>query len=492
MTTQATLDYVPDEPEKDSKIERKGAIDSSRETSKHKSAGLQTPKANAPDVSGDAGSTPAEVKIKGSAESAPATTPLAVIEVKRETALSVFTAEKGLDPYLAELERQARASIAGADVSTIAGQDIIRSVSYSVSKSKKPLENLAAELKKEAYALVEKVNDERDRGIKVLDDLQKELRRPLTEYEEKESERKAAHLDRIRQINDLAVFQGDVDSVGLQGRLDYLAASFKDMNWQEFTESAKTATDTVTKTLNDMLEKAKKAEADAAELERLRTEKAARDQKERDDKIAADAAAQAKKDAEELAEKQRLEREEQVEKDKQAAQKVIDDQAAALAVAETNRKNTHEQRLEKMAAMTMFQEEPSAAAIQARIENLKDFEGIDWQEYQQRAVDTKIKVGKELADFLHETQIAEGKKAAEAKRISDEKAAQAERDRIAEEQRVQKEADDKRAADTKHKAKINNEILTALKAIGMMDDQTWKDVITAIAQGKIPHTTIKY
>ncbi len=505
MTAQQTFDYVPDESEK-------------------------TPEKSPSQSTGNRPPPPESVTI----------TALAVIEIKKDNALSVFTAEKGLDPYLVELEARARAAIEGYDITTIAGQDGIRSVAYSLARSKKPLENMAAELKKESDALIDKVNAERNRGIKFIDDLQKELRRPLTEYEEKEKARISAHKQRLEVLAALTVFVEEPTSDAVRQRINNLA-DFNEVEWQEYTESAKAVRKTVEDHLADMLVKIKKAEDDASELARLRKEQAEREQKERDEKIAADAAAKAKaeaeekarleqeekdriaaaalkaeqdrlaavekkaaddaaaaaralKDAEELAEKQRLDREAEVKKEQDAAaerERVAKEKADK---AEQDRKDAHVQAMFRMAETAKIPEQATSIVLMSKINSLAVLRERDWQEFEPEAAGI-YKVG---AANLKATlnKVTADEKAAEEKRRKedDEKAAQAERDRAAAAQKVIDDATAKRAADTAHKSKINNEAKAAiLKAGAILDaDERAQAIVTAIAQGKIPHVTITY
>lgn len=322
MTTQSTFDYVPDEQDKKPEAPVKAAAKQkpAAESVKNTEKKPRQNTGNHPD--------PMEQEVMP-----PSGVGLAVIEIKKETALSVFTAENGLDPYLVELE--SRAAIAGADETTIAGQDIIRSTAYSLSKSKKPLENLAATLKMEADALIAKVNNERDRGIDFITDLQKEVRRPLTEYEEREKTRIDVHKARLDVLMAMIAFDGEPTSADVVAKINELAA-FKEFNWQEFTESAKATREKVEAHLAETLLKIKKAEDDAAELARFR---ATEDEKNKaldamyaaanTDKVAFDAAAKATKDAEGEAERQRI-------ADKAALDKVLKD-ALDLAAAEKKR-----------------------------------------------------------------------------------------------------------------------------------------------------------
>lgn len=492
MTTQSTFDYVPDEPVK-------------------KEEKPKTEKKPHPDAGDAAALIPEsehEIIPPGTG------TALVVVNIKKENALTAFTTENGLDPYLKELETRARAAIAGCEVSTIAGADTIRSVAYSLSKSKKPLENLADDLKKAANETIDKVNHERDRGINFITDLQKELRRPLTEYEEREKARIAAHKQRLEVLAALPVFVEEPTSEAVRQRINNLT-DFNDIEWQEYTESAKAVRKTVEDQLADMLVKIKKAEDDAAELARLR---AAEDERNRrldamyaeanTDNVAFDAAAKAKKDAEEEAERQRVAREEQVEKDRLAAEKKAKDEQDALqrqkdesdakvAKAEEDRIAAHKQAIKTINDLGVVPDGTSSAAIQSRIDTLEVIYKRDWQEFHEEAAD-KFNVTRN--NLVGDHTLAVDKEAVE-KAKADKKALddalKLAKDNEAAAKKVIDDATAKRNADTAHKAKINNAAVAALAGVIGAETQRLceefaKEVVIAIASGKIPNVTITY
>lgn len=104
-------------------------------------------------------------------------------------------------------------------------------------------------------------------------------------------------------------------------------------------------------------------------------------------------------------------------------------------------------------------------------------------------------------DAIRKAEEAEAQRKADAERAEKEKAeaveraSRQERERIeAEKKKAEAEAQ-AREADKKHKAKINNEVLTALmqaieKSVGV--EATAKAIVIAIASGKVPHTKISY
>lgn len=524
MTAQKTFEYVPPTPEEEDAADQKH-------------------QAQMADLEPQADSCPQHEDAAPAPDPAPkpaAHPPLAVIEIKKESAMAVFTAENGLDPYLKELEKRARASVAGCDVTTIAGQDAIRSAAYSLARSKAPLKDMADELNEQAKAVVKKVNAERDRGIAYIDELQAELRRPLTEYEEREKIRIKAHKDRLSDLEGLAVLAPGlpVTSEEIQARIDRLAADFKDVNWQEFTESAKAATEKTQNTLADMLVKTKKAEDDAAELVRLRKEQADREQKERDDKIARDAAENARIEAERVAEENRKKaaaeaafelawteaHAEKADRDAKAEQARIlrekeeseqrarDEQARLQREkdqAEADRKRGHESNLRALQSLGTFDgadEPPPVAVIEDREKRVEKAATLDWQEYADQAKKAIDEVTKELAATKAERVRLddESRKAEEArqeKARKDAADAAAERERQFQRDKAAQEERDRlaREADQKHRDTINAAALSVLQAImdelfeqGKSTPEIAKTIIVWIAEGKVPNITIKY
>ena len=61
-----------------------------------------------------------------------------------ETALQVYSAPQGLDPYLFKIKEELDAFV--PDVSTKKGRDAIASIAYKVAKGKTALDNIGKEL----------------------------------------------------------------------------------------------------------------------------------------------------------------------------------------------------------------------------------------------------------------------------------------------------------------------------------------------------------
>lgn len=508
MSAQNTLDLIGDESEKNTKIERKEAIDSSRETSKHKSAGLQTPTANAPDVSGDVGSTPAEVKINGG-------TDLVIIQVKTTEIVTAFSQEKGLDPVIERIKNRVRTE--DMDPTTEDGRARRGSVARQIGSAKMELKRLGQTLTEDWRKQTKAVTSETSRMEAELDALRDEVLAPRIEFENREKSRVDAHRLRIDMLAALSSFP-DPDypptSTAVQNRINQLS-EYNDIDWQEFRGSATAIRERVEAQLSDMLVKIKKAEDDAIELAAFRAAEDERNQKldamyaeANTDNIAFDAAAKAKKDAEEEAERQRVAREEQVEADRVAAEKKAKDEQDALqaqkdesdakvAKAEEDRIAAHKHAIKTINDLGVVPDGASSSAIKSRIDTLEVIYKRDWQEFHEEAAD-KFSVTRN--NLIGDHTLAVDKEAADkvkADKVISDKAAADEQKRAADAQKVIDDAAAARAANNAHKAKINGAaagaMLAAFHACTLDgDEERIKAVLIAIVQGKIPNVTISY
>tara|TARA_R110000803_G_C11989495_1_gene321948 strand:+ start:2171 stop:3364 length:1194 start_codon:yes stop_codon:yes gene_type:complete len=207
-----------------------------------------------------------------------------------------------------------------------------------------------------------------------------------------------------------------------------------------------------------------KSEQDAAELERLKAEEAARLQAERDKRIALEAAEKAKLEAEahaaaeaakvkEAAEEARREVEAEAEAERQAL-------AKRAADAEIARKEERAEAQRKL-------DEAEGAAERAREE-------------------------------AEEAKVLAADRAADAKKEADRLLREA-GEKVAREESARKAEQEKREADKRHVLKINTEASAAIAAIiekGMFNLATPEQVAEAIVGdiiiGNIPHVSIKY
>lgn len=252
-----------------------------------------------------------------------------------------------------------------------------------------------------------------------------------------------------READRIALIKGCMENLAAHGAdaksAAALAAEINNMeafcigdDYAEFKTEALGLKDRTLQSLRIKLSEMQKAEAEAAELKRLREEAAARAQADRDTAIAKAAEDRAKAEAERKAEQASA-----------AAKKAIQD---ALDAARSEREAAERRELElKLAAEN---------AERRRIEQ------------EQRAEREK------------QEAIARAEQQAAA-------AVEQEKQRVARAKAAEEAEQTKREANRSHKAKINNAALAALVAGGMTDECA-KQCIKLIASGAVPAVSISY
>lgn len=229
-------------------------------------------------------------------------TQLAIVPPK-ETAMQVFQAANGLDPYLQQIRAEIDAFV--PDVTTKKGRDAIASIAHKVARSKTALDNVGKELVAELKDIPKKIDAERKRMRDTLDAWKDEVRAPLNEWEQAEADRVARHTDRIDWLRNRDDQVAELSAAEIQARFNETEAVEVGPEWEEFEAEAHRAKAETLTTLQLALTKRQAYEAEQAELERLRAEAAQRDQKEREERIAREAAEQARLEAERRAQAER-------------------------------------------------------------------------------------------------------------------------------------------------------------------------------------------
>lgn len=371
-----------------------------------------------------------------------------LIVIKQENALEVFTAPKGLDPYIEQIKAEVRAFV--PDTSTKKGRDAIASIAHKVAKSKTALDNAGKALVDRLKEQPKLVDAERKRMREELDALKDEVRRPLTEWEEREESRIAGHQLSIKNLQSLADATGQESSVFLLKELLGAAEAFDTARLEEFETEALRLKEHVVNTLRDALAAREKYEADQAELAKLRAEAAEREQKERE--------AQAERD--------RIAAEEKAKADQAERERVAAENARIAAEQEAARKQAE-----------------ADAKAKAEIE----------------AAERREREAKEAAERAEQQRIAAEQKAEQdrieaQKRAEREKqeAIEAERRRVEAEQKRAAEEAEKREANKRHAAKINNLAVSGLMTHANLSQDQAREVVTAIAKGLVANIKISY
>lgn len=229
-------------------------------------------------------------------------TQLAIVPPK-ETALQVFQAANGLDPYLQQIRAEIDAFV--PDVSTKKGRDAIASIAHKVSRSKTALDNVGKELVAELKEIPKKIDAERKRMRDTLDAWKDEVRAPLNEWEQAEADRVARHTDRIDWLRNRDDQVADLSAVEIQARIAEAEAVEVGPDWEEFEAEAHRVKAASLATLREALAAREKYEAEQAELAELRRKQAEQEQKDREAAIAREAEERARREAEQQAQAER-------------------------------------------------------------------------------------------------------------------------------------------------------------------------------------------
>jgi colicin import membrane protein len=346
------------------------------------------------------------------------------------------------------------------DLSTDKGRKQVAADAYRISKLKTAMAAKASELVADQKAIISTVTKTRQEMEAEFDKRRDLARAPLTAWEEtvKITEERAsaerAFMLTIRAQSVDGVLVADMTS-------SELANLCEDRKNMEFTPEmyGDASTDlwasnvVVIDWLKEAHQSAKDSERDALELAELR--------QMRVDKEAKEAADEAEREAREESERERIAEEE------------------AAALAETAAKEEAER--ERIA--------DEKAKVERDAEDARRKEQVEKDAREKADADAaeKIKAAEDASRI--EIEKAKADAAAVIKKADDERAAKekADRDRIAADEAETK----RREEDKDHRRAINRNILTALAECGLNDEQA-KAVIVAVAQGHVPHVSIKY
>jgi len=244
-----------------------------------------------------------------------ATTELATVPPK-ETALAVYSAPNGLEPWLQKIRDEVLAFV--PDTSTAKGRAAIASIAHNVAKSRVALDDAGKKLVAELKEVPKLIDAERKRMRETLEALQEQVRRPLNEWQAAEDARIDAHKAVIEHIE-------NTDTAGMSAAL--IGAKIQDLDslvinqeLEEFEADAHRAKAAALVTLRKALVDQEQYEADQAELAQRRADDEARAQREHDERIRREAAEQAQRDADEAAQRERDQAEQRERQLKQQAE----------------------------------------------------------------------------------------------------------------------------------------------------------------------------
>jgi len=222
---------------------------------------------------------------------------------KKETALTVYQTKNGLDPWIEKIRAEVESFV--PDVSTKKGREAIASIAYKVAKSKTALDNLGKELVAELKELPKKIDAERSRVRAELDSLRAKVRKPLTDWEDEEDRKEN---EKKQFIEGIKIFYHDAEILSSAGILVVInkLESIEITDWlEEYETEALHIKESTLKKLREIHAQKLAQEQQQAELEKLRSEAAAREQANKEARISKEAKERAIKAAEEKARKER-------------------------------------------------------------------------------------------------------------------------------------------------------------------------------------------
>ncbi|MEG3078530.1 hypothetical protein R3F64_01500 [Halomonas sp. 5021] len=224
----------------------------------------------------------------------------------KETALEVFKAEQGLDPYLQTIRQELDSFLAEPpSLDTATGRKAYASMAHKIARSKTAIDNIGKELVADLKQLPKTIDAERKRWRDQLDAWRDEARGPLNEWEAAEEARIAHHVQGIEWLRDMALEIEELDSAALKERLTNAEAKKVDESWEEYEAEAHRVKDVTVSTLRAAIQKRENYEAEQADLERLRKQEEERKQQEREAQIAREAEERARREAEQAAQAER-------------------------------------------------------------------------------------------------------------------------------------------------------------------------------------------
>lgn len=218
----------------------------------------------------------------------------------------------GLQQVLDMIEAHARSVV--ADTSTAAGRKAIIGAAYQVARSKTWIDERGKEYVATLKEMPRIVDAERKRARDFLDSLAAEVRRPVTEIEEREAADKQRQADVIARIRGMLEHPMN-SAAAIKDRIAYAKAVDVSDDFGARRDEAMELRASVIAQLQERHEAAVQAEAQAAELERLRAieaeqraeierQRAAEAQREREEQIRREAEERARLKAEAAAREQ--------------------------------------------------------------------------------------------------------------------------------------------------------------------------------------------
>lgn len=378
---------------------------------------------------------------------------ITIDDISEENAPTIFVAG-GLGRFIDAVRAEVCAEV--PDLKTRKGRERIASLSATVSKRKASVEKPGRDYLRHIKTLPKVVEDELREFVSTMNTLRDEIRQPLTDWEAAEQKRKDRHVDAVQSIHDFCLDLSDINAAVLLESIASVEAIRMGDQWEEFEAEAARAKDSTLVDLRAALIKREQYEAEQAELARLRAEKEAQAQRDREAEIARQSAEKANQEAERRAQAERevAAKREQALIDQAAARQREAEQATRDAEAAAERQRRQLQLQAEQAQLAAEQAEANRAAAELRAEQ----ERISAERRQAQAVEQ-----------------------AKQDEIRRQSAAKAEEERQAR----------AREADIANKTAVLTAAKEAVMQAGITEEQA-KAVVNLVRRGLIPNVSISF
>jgi hypothetical protein len=266
----------------------------------------------------------------------------ALATIGPETALSFFSEGQGVELLVEAVRNRALELMpADLDLTTAKGRAELVSVAYKVARTKSAIDDVGKALVAEYKAIPARIDATRKRLRDELDNLKAEIRKPVTEWEEKEAGRVQAIKDRIDGIRAHSGARAE-SSEEIMDLLKGVQALQIDDSFEELQGEAALAKDAVLSRLFERHAAAVGREAEEKErVEKMRVEQEARAKIEAEKKAALEISEAEKREAQALLAKEKAERE--------AAQAKADSEKKALEAVEAEKRRVALEEAKKKA-----------------------------------------------------------------------------------------------------------------------------------------------
>ena len=177
---------------------------------------------------------------------------------------AAFESDEAVDATLEKIASQVVAFV--PNVKTAAGRKEIASMAYKVARSKSALDEAGKKLGEEYRAKIEVINGRRRTFRDMLEEIQRDVRRPLDEWEDAEKRRIEAHKANIFDLKKIAgAAQLALSATQLREAYANLDVIVIDGSWEEYEAEAAEVKAAGITALRAAVEREEKREAEAAE-----------------------------------------------------------------------------------------------------------------------------------------------------------------------------------------------------------------------------------